>query len=94
MLLFFAFLQEFVENEMGAEVWSQESPGEFLRYSNKILAYFCLNNLSRRYSPLGEDEIRRLIYLLAKWMFINHWTNDRIFNAAEPEETEAEAEKK
>lgn len=29
--------------------------------------------------------MKKLIYILAKWMFVNRWTGDRIFRANEEE---------
>jgi hypothetical protein len=53
-----------------------------LRHSNKIFSYFW-QSCEEKYEPLEADDVKRLIYLLAKWMFVNRWTNDRIFHAPE-----------
>lgn len=74
---FFTFLEEFITLNMGCKAWREESPQSLLKYSNQIFRFF--TTVREKYRPIDSDDAKRLIYLLAKWMFLNHWTNDRIF---------------
>lgn len=44
-----------------------------------MIKYYLLSEASERYLPLNIEDIKTLIHILAKWMYMNHWTNDRIF---------------
>ena len=35
--------------------------------------------IKQRFSPLDERDIKKMIYVVGKWMFAHQWTNDRIF---------------
>ena len=74
---FFTFLEEFITLNMGCKAWREESPQSLLKYSNQIFRFF--TTVREKYRPLDGEDAKRLIYLLSKWMFLNHWTNDRIF---------------
>ena len=77
MRWFFTFLEEFITLNMGCKAWREESPQSLLKYSNQIFRFF--TTVREKYRPIDSEDAKRLIYLLAKWMFLNHWTNDRIF---------------
>lgn len=74
---FFTFLEEFITLNMGCKAWREESPQSLLKYSNQIFRFF--TTVREKYRPIDCEDTKRLIYLLAKWMFLNRWTNDRIF---------------
>lgn len=80
------FMRDFIDYDQGIGFWHQQSPRDLLKSSNQIVQYFLRPQIKQRYAPLDEKDIKKMIYVVAKWMFAHQWTNDRIFYNLDKEE--------